>query len=76
LLDSKIVSERGLDSFLYGIYASSLADAGHFESVERAANWGFKIPQKQNRFIEKTSSIEGIMNFIRLLEFRKRKSPF
>ena len=48
LLDSKIVSERGLDSFLYGIYGSSLADEGHIESVERAANWGFKIPQKQN----------------------------
>lgn len=76
LLDSKIVSERGLDSFLYGIYASSLADAGHFESVERAANWGFKIPQKQNRFIEKTSSIEGIMNFIDFWNSERENLPF
>jgi DNA ligase (NAD+) len=76
LLDSKIVSERGLDSFLYGIYASSLADAGHFESVERAANWGFKIPQKQNRFIEKTSSIEGIMDFIDFWNTARENLPF
>ena len=76
LLDSKIVSERGLDSFLYGIYASSLADAGHFESVERAANWGFKIPQKQNRFIEKTSSIEGIMDFIDFWNSARESLPF
>ena len=76
LLDSKIVSERGLDSFLYGIYASSLADAGHFESVERAANWGFKIPQKQNRFIEKTSSIEGIMDFIDFWNTERENLPF
>ena len=76
LLDSKIVSERGLDSFLYGIYASSLADAGHFESVERAANWGFKIPQKHNRFIEKTSSIEGIMNFIDFWNTERENLPF
>lgn len=76
LLDSKIVSERGLDSFLYGIYASSLADAGHFESVERAANWGFKIPQKQNRFIEKTASIEGIMDFIDFWNSARESLPF
>ena len=76
LLDSKIVSERGLDSFLYGIYASSLADSGHFESVERAANWGFKIPLKQNRFIEKTTSIEGIMNFIDFWNTERENLPF
>ena len=76
LLDSKIVSERGLDSFLYGIYASSLADVGHFESVERAANWGFKIPLKQNRFIEKTSSIDGIMDFIDFWNAERENLPF
>lgn len=76
LLDSKIVSERGLDSFLYGIYPSSLADAGHFESVERAANWGFKIPKKQNRFIEKTTSIEGIMGFIDFWNTERENLPF
>ena len=76
LLDSKIVSERGLDSFLYGIYPSSLADVGHFESVERAANWGFKIPLKQNRFIEKTSSIDGIMDFIDFWNAERENLPF
>ena len=76
LLDSKIVSERGLDSFLYGIYPSSLADAGHFESVQRAANWGFKIHKKQNRFIEKTTSIEGIMGFIDFWNTERENLPF
>ena len=76
LLDSKIVSERGLDSFLYGIYPSSLADEGHFESVERAANWGFKIPLKQNRFIEKTLSIDGIMDFIDFWNTERENLPF
>ena len=76
LLDSKIVAERGLDSFLYGIYATSLADNGHFESVERAGNWGFKIPQKQKRFIEKTTSIEGIMGFIDFWNTERENLPF
>ena len=76
LLDSKIVAERGLDSFLYGIYAPSLADNGHFESVERASNWGFKIPQKQKRFIEKTTSIEGIMGFIDFWNTERENLPF
>jgi DNA ligase (NAD+) len=76
LLNSKIVAERCLDSFLYGIYAPSLADNGHFESVERASNWGFKIPQKEKRFIQKTTSIEGIMEFIEFWNTERENLPF
>jgi DNA ligase (NAD+) len=76
LLDSKVVAERGLDSFLYGIYASSFVDNGHFESIERAGNWGFKIPRKQNRYIEKKTSIEGIMNFIDYWNTERENLPF
>jgi DNA ligase (NAD+) len=76
LLNSKIVAERCLDSFLYGIYAPSLADNGHFESVERASNWGFKIPQKEKRFIQKTTSIDGIMEFIEFWNTERENLPF
>ena len=74
--DSKIVANRGLDSYLYGLYGEELSEEGHFESVARAGSWGFKIPQPNDRFIEKTNSIEGIMNFIHFWDENRYSLPF
>jgi DNA ligase (NAD+) len=74
--DSKIVSSRGLDSYLYGVYGNQLAADGHFESVKKAGEWGFKIPSTKNRFIEKNQSIEGIMNFIHFWDQHRFSLPF
>ncbi|MEY3426612.1 MAG: hypothetical protein RL679_1970 [Bacteroidota bacterium] len=74
--DSKVVSERNLDSFLYGIYGNNLAFEGHFETVQKAGEWGFKIPLQQSRMIEKTDSAEGIMNFIHFWDKERYNLPF
>ncbi len=74
--DSKIVASRGLDSYLYGIYGEDLHAEGHFESVQKAGTWGFKIPPVSNRFIEKTNSIEGIMDFVSFWDKRRFELPF
>ncbi len=74
--DSKIVASRGLDSYLYGIYGEDLHAEGHFESVQKAGTWGFKIPLVSNRFIEKTNSIEGIMDFVSFWDKRRFELPF
>lgn len=74
--DSKIVSSRGLDSYLYGVYGNQLAADGHFESVKKAGEWGFKIPSAKDRFIEKNQSIEGIMNFIHFWDQHRFSLPF
>ena len=74
--DSKIVSSRGLDSYLYGVYGNQLAADGHFESVKKAGEWGFKIPSTKDRFIEKNQSIEGIMNFIHFWDQHRFSLPF
>ncbi|MEY3199625.1 MAG: hypothetical protein RJA13_1583 [Bacteroidota bacterium] len=74
--DSKVVSERNLDSYLYGIYGNNLAFEGHFETVQKACEWGFKIPLQQSRMIEKTDSAEGIMNFIHFWDKERYNLPF
>ena len=74
--DSKVVAERSLDSYLYGVYGSDLVSEGHFESVEKAGNWGFKVPGTNNRFIEKVNTIDGIMNFIHFWDKERNKLPF
>ncbi len=76
LQDSKIVAERGLDSYLYGIYGANHNLKGHFEAVNEAGNWGFKIPSIKNRFIEKTNSIEGIMDFIHFWDRKREQLEF
>lgn len=74
--DSKVVSERALDSYLYGVYGNELAYTGHYETVEKAGEWGFKIPLKKKRFIEKTNSIEGIMDYIHYWNKERNNLPF
>ena len=74
--DSKIVAERGLDSYLYGVYGTDLPSTGHFESVEKAGEWGFKVPQTKDRFIERTNSIEGIMDYIHYWDKKRYELPF
>ena len=72
--DSKVVADRGLDCFLYGVYGSG-AKSGHFEMVEKVGDWGFKIPPSNLRYIEKTDSIEGIMDYISYWDENRSKLP-
>ena len=74
--DSKVVAERSLDCYLYGVYGSDLAIEGHFESVDNAGNWGFKVPETKKRFIEKVNTIDGIMNFIHYWDKERNNLPF
>ena len=75
-LDSKVVADRKLDCYLYGLYGLSDLQAGHFESVLKAKEWGFRIPSPEKRFIEKTSSIQGIMEFIHYWNEARNALPF
>ncbi len=76
LQDSKLVSERGLDCYLYGLYGYDLPLEGHYESVLKASEWGFKTPNPEKRMIYKTDSIDGIMKFIRFWDKNRVKLPF
>lgn len=74
--DSKIVASRSLDSFLYGLYGDDLSFSDHFSAVQEAGKWGFKIPSAENRYIEKTNSIKGIMDFIHYWDKMRYDLPF
>lgn len=74
--DSKVVASRGLDCFLYGIYGDDLPMDGHLESVLKAKEWGFKIPSVEHKYILKTDSIEGIMDFIHYWDANRHSLPF
>jgi DNA ligase (NAD+) len=73
--DSSVVAERGLDCFLYGVYGAEMA-LGHYETVEKAAEFGFKVPTTKGRLIEKVSSVEGVMDFIHYWDEKRSSLPF
>ena len=76
LLDSKEVARRGLDCYLYGVYGVTNATTGHFEAVVQAKDWGFKVPSPETREIEKTTTIDGIMDFIHYWDKQRFELPF
>jgi DNA ligase (NAD+) len=74
--DSSIVAGRPLDSFLYFVIAPQAGYAGHFESLEAAGLWGFKVPRAKDRFVARASDMEEIQQFIDYWEERREHLPF
>ncbi len=76
LQDSAVVASRKLDCFLYGLYGEDLPATSHFENMEAARSWGFKVPATANRQIERCTSIEAIESFINHWAEARHDLPF
>jgi DNA ligase (NAD+) len=74
--DSSIVAKRGLDCYLYQVYAKDTYFENHLESIECAADWGFKVPDQKHNYIAKTDSLDGVMNFINYWDKKRDDLPF
>ena len=62
--DSSVVAERGLDCFLYFVYADEKLVNTHYDSLVKAKQWGFKVPYIEKNFVYRTATIAGIKEFI------------
>lgn len=76
LQDSSIVAQRGLDSFLYGVYGDDVKAEGHYESVMNACRWGFKTPLPDKKYIRRVQTIDEIMDFINYWDEERVNLPF
>ncbi|MFZ9848259.1 MAG: NAD-dependent DNA ligase LigA [Flavobacteriales bacterium] len=74
--DSSVVAKRGLDCYLYFVLGDNLPFASHFDSIQKAGEWGFKVPLTQTNFLKKTESIDGILEFISYWDEERKKLPF
>lgn len=61
--DSRVVSQRKLDCFMYAFAADQIPFEKHYQSIIKATDWGFKTPNPKKRMIEKANSIEEVMEF-------------
>lgn len=71
LQNSSEVSKRNLDAYFYHILGSELPNDSHFENLQIAKNWGFKISPD----IEKCISIEDVIAFIRQWDEKRHELP-
>ncbi|OYT10768.1 MAG: DNA ligase (NAD(+)) LigA, partial [Bacteroidetes bacterium 4572_112] len=60
MLDAKEVSKRPLDAYLYYVVGDDLEFTNHYQSLETARQWGFKVSDTAR----KVSSVEQIFDFI------------
>lgn len=71
--DSRVVAERGLDAYLYYLPTLSQAEGGegHYESLEQARHWGFKISEG----MRKVSTLQEIFDFINYWDKERKNLP-
>lgn len=72
LQDSKLVAERPLICFLYALAGSNLKVSTQYEALEKAREWGFKVPDSAR----KVNSIEKVFEFIEEWEIKRKKLPY
>ena len=70
--DSKEVAKRPLDCFLYYLIGKELPSQRHYENLQTAREWGFKIPHE----IEVCSSIDKVIDFVNHWENKRHHLPY
>ncbi|MEA3495793.1 MAG: NAD-dependent DNA ligase LigA [Bacteroidota bacterium] len=70
--NSSLVAKRPLDCFLYYLLAENLASKSHFENLEIAGEWGFKVPEQ----IKKCDDINEVFDFIKYWDEKRAELPF
>lgn len=68
---SRVVAERGLDAYLYYIIGDDLPCDGHYENLEMARQWGFKI----SNGMKKVDSLQGILDYIEYWDTKRKDLP-
>ena len=72
LLDANEVSKRPLDCYLYYLIGEDLPSTNHYDNLQKARDWGFKIPNE----IEKHSNIENVLKFINKWDEDRHGLPY
>ncbi|MBI4649326.1 MAG: NAD-dependent DNA ligase LigA [Bacteroidia bacterium] len=72
LLDSKEVAKRRLDCYLYYLLGSRLPSDSHYDNLQTAKKWGFRISEH----IEKCRNLTEVMDFIRVWEEERKKLTY
>ena len=70
-LDSRVVANRQLDAYLYYLLGEELPAEGHYENLEAARQWGFKISEG----MKKVRTVDEILDFIAYWDTERKNLP-
>lgn len=69
--NSAVVASRKLDAYLYYLLGEGIPGDGHYENLQKAREWGFKISEG----MKKVSSLQGIYDFIDYWDEERKNLP-
>ena len=72
LQDSAEVAKRPLECLLYNLTGSNLGVKTQFESLDKARQWGFKVPEAAKL----ANSIDEVLEFIAYWDVRRHDLPY
>ncbi|MDK2772744.1 MAG: NAD-dependent DNA ligase LigA [Flavobacterium sp.] len=72
LQDSAEVAKRPLDCLLYSLVGNNLPIQSQFEGLQKARDWGFKVPQQS----QLAKSIEEVFEFINYWDTHRHDLPY
>ncbi len=68
---SDLVASRQLDAYLYYLLGETLPAEGHFENMDAARRWGFKVSEG----MRKVKTIDEVLAFINYWDTERRNLP-
>ena len=70
-LDSRIVASRKLDAYLYYLLGEEIPADGHYENLEAARSWGFKVSEG----MRKVKTLQEIYDYISYWDVERKNLP-
>ena len=71
LQNSSVVASRKLDAYLYYLLGENLPGDGHYENMQAASHWGFKVSD----IMRKCKTLEEVLDFIRYWDVERKNLP-
>ncbi len=72
LQDSSETARRPLDCLLYNLAGDRLGIVSQYESLEKARDWGFKVPE-ESRLVH---SIDEVLDFVNFWDEKRHDLPY
>ena len=71
LQNSSVVASRKLDAYLYYMLGDELPDEGHYECLQHAARWGFKVSSA----MRKCTALDEVFEYINYWDTERKSLP-
>ena len=69
--DRRVVAQRGLEAYLYYLLGDDIPGDGHFQNLQAARSWGFKVSEH----LKLADNLQEVFDFIDYWDTERRNLP-